>query len=76
MKIDINDIISDDFKDVLITYELKKIHSYMEEYLESYKAKDHGFIAVFSLDPEEDKAQIDTLREALEVVLEYFGEET
>ena len=76
MKIDINDIISDDFKDVLITYELKKIHSYMEEYLESYKAEDHGFIAVFSLDPEEDKAQIDTLREALEVVLEYFGEET
>ena len=76
MKIDINDIISDDFKDVLITYELKKIHSYMEEYLESYKAEDHGFISVFSLDPEEDKAQIDTLREALEVVLEYFGEET
>tara|TARA_R110002153_G_scaffold51805_5_gene145466 strand:+ start:2025 stop:2255 length:231 start_codon:yes stop_codon:yes gene_type:complete len=76
MKIDINDIISDDFKDVLITYELKKIHSYMEEYLKSYKEEDHGFISVFSLDPEEDKAQIDTLREALEVVLEYFGEET
>jgi hypothetical protein len=47
----------------------------MGEYLERYKEKDHGFLAIFSTDEEEDKAQIETMREALEILLEYYGEE-
>ena len=75
MKVDINDILSEDFQDIIVTKELKRIHGYMEEYSERYKEKDHGFLAIFSTDEEEDKEQIETLREALEVVLEYYGEE-
>ena len=74
MKVDINDILSEDFQDIIVTKELKRVHGYMEEYLERYKQKDHGFLAIFSTDEEEDKAQIETLREALEVVLQYYGE--
>ena len=47
----------------------------MKEYLEKYEEKDHKFIAIFSTDEEEDKAQIETMREALEILLEYYGEE-
>jgi hypothetical protein len=75
MKVDINDILSEDFQDIIVTKELKRIHGYMREYLERYKEKDHGFLAIFSTDEEEDKAQIETMREALEILLEYYGEE-
>ena len=75
MKVDINDILSEDFQDIIVTKELKRVHGYMGEYLERYKEKDHGFLAIFSTDEEEDKAQIETLREALKVVLQYYGEE-
>jgi hypothetical protein len=75
LKVDINDILSEDFQDIIVTKELKRVHGYMEEYSEKYKEKDHGFLAIFSTDEEEDKAQIETLREALKVVLQYYGEE-
>ena len=48
MKVDINDILSEDFQDIIVTKELKRVHGYMEEYLERYKEKDHGFVAIFS----------------------------
>jgi len=75
LKVDIDDILSADFQDIIVTKELKRIHGYMEEYSERYKQKDHGFVAIFSTDEEEDKAQIETMREALEILLEYYGEE-
>lgn len=75
MKVDIDDILSADFQDIIVTKELKRIHGYMEEYLKKYEEKDHGFVAIFSTDKDEDIAQIETLREALEVVLQYYGEE-
>tara|TARA_R110000803_G_scaffold56833_1_gene114269 strand:+ start:686 stop:916 length:231 start_codon:yes stop_codon:yes gene_type:complete len=75
LKVDINDILRDDFQDIIVTRELKRVHGYMEEYSERYKQKDHGFVAIFSTDKDEDIAQIETLREALEVVLQYYGEE-
>ena len=74
MKVDIDDILSADFQDIIVTKELKRIHGYMGEYLESYKEKDHGFIAIFSTDEEEDKAQIETMKVALKLLLEYYGE--
>ena len=74
MKVDINDILSEDFQDIIVTKELKRIHDYMGEYLERYKEKDHGFLAIFSTDEEEDKEQIEKMKEALEILLEYYGE--
>ena len=75
MKVDINDILSEDFQDIIVTKELKRVHGYMEEYSERYKQKDHGFLAIFSTDEEEDKEQIEKMKEALEILLEYYGEE-
>jgi len=74
LKVDINDILSEDFQDIIVTKELKRIHGYMGEYLEKYKEKDHGFLAIFSTDEEEDKEQIEKMKEALEILLEYYGE--
>jgi len=75
LKVDINDILSEDFQDIIVTKELKRVYGYMEEYSERYKEKDHGFLAIFSTDEEEDKAQIEKMKEALEILLEYYGEE-
>ena len=73
--IDIEKLFSDDIIRALVIRDLESIYNFNMGYLKKYEENDKSFIAVFSTDPVEDQLQLETLTQALAVVLEYYGVE-
>ena len=71
MKIEIDDEITDK----IVVANLTLTVDYWEEQLSRYKDPEHGWIAIFSVDPEEDKKEIRKMIKAAKRVLSYYGAE-
>ncbi len=75
IKMNIDDIFTDEFVEVMVVNDLKRVYDYMTHDLKRYDEPNHGFIAIFSADPKQDKKQIKALTEGIKRVLKYYGEE-
>jgi len=73
--IDIEKLFKDDIIRAVVIRELESIYNFNMDYLKRYQENDTSFVAVYSTDPVEDQAQLETLTQALAVVLEYYGVE-
>jgi hypothetical protein len=66
--------VNDEQVNLLVSQSLKESVEAMNEYLEKYNMPDHGWIAIFSTNKEEDIAMITKVRDALLLVLtEWYG---
>lgn len=71
--VDIEKLFKDDIIRAVVIRDLESIYNFNMGYLKKYEENDGSSIAVFSTDPVEDQAQLETLTQALAVVLEYYG---
>ena len=57
----------------IVAEEMELLYNTMCSELSKYRDKDHGFIAIFSTDPEEDKRMIRKMKKAAKMILDYYG---
>ena len=57
----------------IVAEEMEWLYNTMCSELSKYRDKDHGFIAIFSTDPEEDKRMIRKMKKAAKMILDYYG---
>ena len=69
MKIEIDD----EMVDKMLVNSLTSTVAYWEQQLERYSDPDHGWIALFSVDPKEDKKEIKKMIKAATRVLKFYG---
>lgn len=67
--------IDDEMVDQLFVASLTSTVEYWGQQLQRYKDPDHGWIALFSVDPEEDKKEIKKMIKAAKRVLSFYGAE-
>ena len=65
--------INDDYVDALVVKDLKETRDNWQHYLDKYKEQDHGFISIFSHDPEKDKKELKKCVKAINRVLDWYG---
>ena len=57
----------------IVAEEMEWLYNTMCSELSKYRDKDHGFISIFSTDPEEDKRMIRKMKKAAKMILDYYG---
>ena len=67
--------IDDEVADQIVVASLTSTVDYWEQQLQRYKDPEHGWIALFSVDPEEDKKEIRKMIKAAKRVLSFYGAE-